>query len=69
MNNLRASLPLILKGAISDIYIGEIIDAAPTDKPPKMRAITNVVKLGAIPLAALVKANAKATAKSMRFLP
>ena len=39
--------PRIAAGAISAMYIGAMISAAPTPKPPSMRAATKVRKLGA----------------------
>ena len=42
--------PLDLAGAISDIYIGDNMDAAPTAKPPRNLASTNILISGAIPV-------------------
>ena len=39
--------PRSLGGAISAMYMGAMISAAPTPKPPSMRAATRTAKLGA----------------------
>ncbi len=39
--------PRISAGAISAMYIGAMISAAPTPRPPTMRAMTRVMKFGA----------------------
>ena len=40
--------PRIRAGAISAIYMGDVIEAAPTPTPPSMRKTTNQDRLGGI---------------------
>ncbi len=52
--------PRIRAGEISAMYIGEVIEAAPIAKPPRMRKTTNIVTLcgSAVPTAETRKNNA-----------
>ena len=66
---METILPRILAGLISAIYIGEVIDAAPTPTPPIILKIINSVRvLGkAVPKAEIRKK--KAEMISVFFLP
>ena len=52
--------PRIFAGAISAMYIGAMISAAPTPKPPSIRAATSEMKSGAIAEARAETANSAA---------
>src|ERR1035438_380430 len=66
---MDTSLPLMLAGEISEMYIGDRLEARPMATPPIMRQDMNMAKVGDRALPADVTAKSRAARISRRFRP